>query len=155
ESWGIKPDAIVGHSVGEVSAAYLSGSLSLEHAIRVSFHRSRLQQTTAGAGAMMAVGLPAEDLAERIAADAGAGSIAAVNGPAATTLAGGPVEIQDLAGRLSEKQIFNRPLRVNIAYHSSQMDRLKPDLLYSLATLEPRSASTALYSTVYGAQVDG
>src|SRR5215831_6109216 len=155
ESWGIKPDAIVGHSVGEVSAAYLSGSLSLEHAIRVSFHRSRLQQTTAGAGAMMAVGLPPDDLAEWIDSYAGVVSIAAVNGPAATTLAGDPAAMQDLAARLTEKQVFNRPLRVNIAYHSAQMDRLKPELLYSLATLEPRSASTPLYSTVYGAQVDG
>ena len=48
KSWGIEPDAIVGHSVGEVSAAYLSGSLSLEDATRVSFHRSRLQQTARG-----------------------------------------------------------------------------------------------------------
>jgi acyl transferase domain-containing protein len=155
ERWGIKADAIVGHSVGEVSAAYLSGSLSLEHAIRVSFHRSRLQQMTAGAGAMMAVGLPAGQVIEWIEPYAGAVSIAAVNSPSATTLSGDPAAIQDLAGRLTEKQVFNRTLRVNIAYHSAQMDRLKPELLYSLASVEPRAASIALYSTVDGGRVAG
>ena len=59
-SWGVEPDAIVGHSVGEVSAGLLSGALEPEDAIRVSYHRSRLQQTTAGPGAMMAVDFLAE-----------------------------------------------------------------------------------------------
>ena len=51
-AWGIRPDAIVGHSVGEVPAAYLAGALSLEDAMLVSYHRSRLQQQTAGLGGM-------------------------------------------------------------------------------------------------------
>lgn len=155
KSWGIEPDAIVGHSVGEVSAAYLSGSLSLEHAIRVSFHRSRLQQSTAGFGAMMAVGLPAEEVNDWLEPYGRQISIAAVNSPSSTTVSGDPAAIQNLADRLGAKEIFNRPLRVNIAYHSAQMDPLEEELLDTLASLQPRSASIALYSTVTGARVDG
>ena len=58
ESWGITPAAVVGHSIGEMAAAYVSGALTLEEALRVSYHRSRLQQTQAGKGGMLAVGLP-------------------------------------------------------------------------------------------------
>jgi acyl transferase domain-containing protein/aryl carrier-like protein len=155
KSWGIEPQAIVGHSVGEVSAAYLSGALSLRQAIRVSFHRSRLQQTTAGSGAMIAAGLPAEALIDLVEPYEGRISIAAVNSPTSTTLAGDPAAIEDLARSLTAKQIFNRPLRVNIAYHSAQMDRVKSELLESLASLEPRSVTVPLYSTVAGARVVG
>ena len=155
KSWGIEPDAIAGHSVGEVSAAYLSGSLSLEDAIRVSFHRSRLQQTTAGCGAMMAVGLPVEEAIDWLEPYAGRISVAAVNSSSSATLSGDPAAIQDLAGRLAAKQVFHRPLRVNIAYHSAQMDPLQGELLEKLACLAPRPASVALYSTVTGERMDG
>ena len=117
KSWGIEPDAVAGHSVGEVSAAYLSGALSLEDAIRVSFHRSRLQQTTAGSGAMMAVGLPAEQVEGWLEPYDGRISIAAVNSPSSTTVSGDPGAIESLSARLTALQIFNRPLRVNVAYH--------------------------------------
>ena len=60
-SWGVEPAAVVGHSVGEVAAAYAAGVLSLEDAMRVSFHRARLQATVVGGGKMLAVGLSAED----------------------------------------------------------------------------------------------
>src|SRR5213078_3694321 len=75
KSWGVLPEAIVGHSVGEVSAAYVSGALSLEDAILVSYHRSRLQQKAAGRGGMMAVGLSANQADEMLAAFAGRISI--------------------------------------------------------------------------------
>ncbi len=155
KSWGIEPDAIVGHSVGEVSAAYLSGALSLEDAIRVSFHRSRLQQTTAGRGAMMAVGLAADEVRELLGLYGGRISVAAVNGPAATTVSGDPGAIQALGAKLTAAQVFNRPLRVDVAYHSAQMDPLEAELLDTLRTLSPRTATIPLYSTVTGDRVDG
>ena len=154
-SWGIEPDAVAGHSVGEVSAAYLSGALSLEDAIRVSFHRSRLQQTTAGWGAMMAVGLPAEEVFEWLESYDGRISIAAVNSPSSATVSGDPGAIDSLAARLTAQQVFNRPLRVNVAYHSAQMDPLRAELLATLGGLQPRSATVPLYSTVTGGRMDG
>ena len=75
-SWGVEPAAVVGHSVGEVAAAYAAGVLSLEDAMRVSFHRARLQATVVGGGKMLAVGLSAEDgaaPAERLRRPGGGG----------------------------------------------------------------------------------
>jgi acyl transferase domain-containing protein/acyl carrier protein len=155
KSWGVEPDGIVGHSVGEVSAAYLSGALTLAEAIRVSFHRSRLQQTTAGSGAMMAVGLPGGEVAPLLESYGGRISIAAVNSPSSATVSGDPEAIQDLAARLEEKQVFHRALRVNVAYHSAQMDPLREELMTSLADLRPREAIIPLYSTVTGARAAG
>jgi acyl transferase domain-containing protein len=155
KSWGIEPDAVVGHSVGEVSAAYLSGALCLEDAIRVSFHRSRLQQTTAGTGAMMAVGLPAEETAGWLEPYDGRISIAAVNSPSSTTVSGDPAAVESLSARLTAQQVFNRPLQVNVAYHSAQMDLLKAELLDTLAPLQPKTAIVPLYSTVSGGRADG
>ena len=65
-SWGVEPDAIVGHSVGEVAAAHVAGVLSLEDAIQVIFHRSRLQAKTAGQGKMLAVGLSEQEARRRL-----------------------------------------------------------------------------------------
>ena len=155
KSWGIEPDAVVGHSVGEVSAAYISGALSLRDAIRVSFHRSRLQQTTAGAGAMMAVGLPEGQARAWINPFEGRLSIAAVNSPSSTTVSGDPGAMERLAARLSEAGIFHRALRVDVAYHSAQMDPLRKELLDVLAGLSPRDATVPLYSTVTGGRVAG
>ncbi|HWD97874.1 MAG TPA: type I polyketide synthase [Bryobacteraceae bacterium] len=155
KSWGIKPDAVVGHSVGEVSAAYLTGALSLEDAIRVSYHRSRLQQTTAGAGAMLAVGLTGNEASKWLEPYDGRISIAAVNSPSSTTISGDPAAIENLSARLSAEKIFNRMLRVNVAYHSAQMDRLEKELLEVLDCLKPQAATIPLYSTVAGGRVDG
>ena len=79
EAWGIVPDAVVGHSVGEVAAAYVSGALSLEDALLLSYHRSRLQQTRAGLGTMLAVGLPEEEWLRLLQPYANQVDIAAVN----------------------------------------------------------------------------
>ena len=154
QSWGVTPDAVIGHSVGEVASAYVSGALSLQDAVRVSFHRSRLQATTAGLGAMLAAGLPEEDAlallenAERV-------SIAAVNSPASVTLAGDEIQLRKIAGQLQKKTIFNRFLQVEVAYHSSQMDPIKEKLLESLAPLRPQTGRVPLYSTVSGGLIDG
>jgi acyl transferase domain-containing protein len=87
-AWGIVPDAIVGHSAGEVAGAYVAGTLSLEAAVRVIFHRSRLQQRTTGTGMMAAAGLSAQEGQDLVAAYPGRLSIAAINGPGSVTLSG-------------------------------------------------------------------
>ncbi|MFP4493289.1 MAG: SDR family NAD(P)-dependent oxidoreductase [Puniceicoccaceae bacterium] len=152
--WGIEPAALVGHSVGEVSAAYLAGVYSLGDAVAVSYHRSRLQQTTAGKGGMLAVGLSEEEAGEYLAGVEGV-SVAAVNSFSAVTLSGGHAGLETVAGRLAEKGIFHKPLRVEVAYHSPQMDPLRGELLESLSGLRPRAASLPLYSTVLGGRSGG
>jgi acyl transferase domain-containing protein/NADPH:quinone reductase-like Zn-dependent oxidoreductase/NAD(P)-dependent dehydrogenase (short-subunit alcohol dehydrogenase family)/acyl carrier protein len=149
ESMGIRPAAVVGHSVGEVVSAYVAGVYTLEEAVQVSYHRSRLQQTMAGQGAMLAAGLTEEE-AEKILEGYPGVSVAAVNSFNAVTLSGDAVQLKEIAASLEAKEIFQKFLRVEVAYHSPQMDPLKADLLASLAGLSPKAAKLPLYSTAYG-----
>lgn len=153
--YGVKPSVYIGHSVGEVASAYLSGALSLADACKVSFHRSRLQQQCANlAGGMLAVGLSEHDITPYLARYEGA-EIAAINGPQALTLAGPSTVLQQLAAELAQQQHFCRTLQVEIAYHSSQMDGIQQQLLDALADLSPRPCTTPLISTVTGLAIDG
>jgi acyl transferase domain-containing protein/NAD(P)-dependent dehydrogenase (short-subunit alcohol dehydrogenase family) len=148
--YGIRPAAVVGHSVGEVAAAYVAGVYTLEEAVRVSYHRSRLQQTMAGTGgAMLAVGLAERD-AEREIANFPAVSVAAVNSFQAVTLSGDAGQLQQIATGLEQRGIFQKFLRVEVAYHSPQMDPLRDEVLSILADLDPKPARIPLYSTAYG-----
>ena len=90
ESWGIRPDAVVGHSIGEVAAACYSGVLSLEDAVRVVYNRGRLLQRCHGKGRMAAVGMPWEEAEALIADFAGQLTIAAINSPNSVTISGDP-----------------------------------------------------------------
>ena len=154
KSWGIEPSSVIGHSVGEVTAAFASGALSLEHAIKVSFHRSRLQQSLAGKGAMLAAGIGEEQAIQAIAPFDKV-SIAAINSPNSVTLSGDPHQIDRISENLQERGVFNRKLEVEVAYHSSQMDDIKDELLASLASLEPTTTTVPLYSSVTGGQIEG
>lgn len=147
---GIVPAAVVGHSVGEISSAWASGMLSLEQAIRVCHHRSRLQARTAGKGGMLAVGLGEMEVRSLIEAYAGKIEIAAINGSAALTLAGDEAALDELAGRLEVRSIFNRRLKVEVAYHSQSMDPILDELASTLANLTPSAPTLPAWSTVSG-----
>lgn len=149
-SWGIVPDAVVGHSVGEIAAAYVCGMLSLEDTMKVAFHRSRLQQRATGKGTMMAVGLSAEAAEQLLIGYEDRISIGAINSSSAVTLSGDAAALAELGQHLQEQQIFNRMLRVKIPYHSSHMDPLKEELLESLNGLSVRPPTTPVYSTATG-----
>ncbi len=151
----IRPDAVVGHSVGEVASAAISGALSLEDALQVSYHRSRLQQQTARlGGGMLAIGMSELDALQLIEGSQQV-SIAAINGPGAVTLSGSVAELEALAVLLTKRSIFNRRLRVEIAYHSSFMDELEASVRESLATIRPQPIKIPFYSTVSGARLSG
>ncbi len=152
-SYGVTPVAVVGHSVGEVASAYVSGIYSLEDAVKVSYHRSRLQQKMAGLGAMLAVGLAEKD-AEKLIADLPGISVAAINSFSAVTLSGDKDQLDQVVTRLEPQGIFHRFLRVEVAYHSPQMDPLRDELAEVLAGLTPHEPHIPIYSTAYGAQVD-
>ena len=154
-SWGVYPAAVVGHSVGEVSAAYVSGALSLEDAVAVSYHRSRLQQLAAGKGRMLATGLNREQAERILESCPETVSIAAINSVSTVTLAGDGEALAAIAEQLAKDEIFNRFLDVEVAYHSPQMEELKPELRKSLHGLRPQTPHTPLYSTVTGRRVEG
>ncbi|MEH3129195.1 MAG: type I polyketide synthase [Mycolicibacterium neoaurum] len=158
--FGIVPDAVIGHSAGEVAAHHLAGLLTFEQAVRVIYHRSRLQQRTSGQGRMLAVGLDAATLMttidQKIANEFGHRvSIAAINSPTAVTVAGDVDVLEDIARQLDEADIFNRYLAVQVPYHTHYMDAVRADLLDSLAGLSAGPARLPLYSTVTGEQLDG
>jgi acyl transferase domain-containing protein len=148
QSRGVQPAAIVGHSVGEVSAAYVSGMLSLEDAVAVSYHRSRLQQRAAGQGRVLATGLNVQQAEACLANHDGQVSIAAVNSAAAITLAGEPDALARIAEQLEQEGIFNRFLQVEVAYHSPHMDALKPELGKALRRIRPQRPALPPYSMV-------
>jgi acyl transferase domain-containing protein len=151
---GIKPATVVGHSVGEVSAAYVAGMLSLHDALLVSYHRARLQATTAGSGGMLAVGLTLADAQELIAGDARV-DVAAINSPSAVTLAGEVARLDEIAEALTERGIFARRLQVEVPYHSYLMDPILDELRTVLADLDLSEPRIPLYSTVTGDRVTG
>jgi hybrid polyketide synthase/nonribosomal peptide synthetase FtdB len=155
-AWGVVPDAVVGHSVGEVSAVYAAGVLSLEDAVWLSVERGRAQQTAVDKGSMLAVGL-SRDEATQLINDLGNDrvSIAAINSPKSVTLAGDITELEKIQAKLQEQDILARFLKVNVAYHSVQMDSLRDGLLESLQKISPKPASIPIYSTVSGKQMVG
>lgn len=148
KTWGIKPSAIVGHSVGEVAAAYAAGSLSLEEGLFVTYHRSRIQAQRKNLGTMLAVGLGRDEVQPILNKYPGV-SLAAENSPHSLTLAGNPDELKLIAENLESNNIFNRFLKVNIAYHSHQMDGLENVVMTTFNSLFSKKPSTPLFSTVY------
>lgn len=149
---GITPARIVGHSVGEVSAAYVTGMLTLREAVTVAYHRSRLQATTAGTGGMLAVGTGVDTVREYFTDD-DAVDIAAVNSPGSLTLAGAVERLDEIAEKLTEDGAFARALRVEVPYHSRFMDPVLDELRTALAGLAPRAPRIPLVSTVTAAAV--
>lgn len=150
KAWNITPDAVVGHSMGEVAAACLAGILSLEDGIKIICYRSQLLRKFRGKGSMMVTELSreqAEILLEERESDV---SIAALNSPHSTVLAGDPKSINKIITELEHENLFCQLVKVDIASHHSQMDACKPDLVKDLSGLRPKSAKIPMYSTVTG-----
>ena len=149
-SWGITPDAVVGHSVGEIAAAHVAGALTLEDTMLLAYHRSRLQAQTAGQGKMLAAGITEAD-AETLLGDLdGTVTLAAVNAPSSVTLSGDPDALERLRVSLEAEGRFARLLPVDVPYHSPKMDPLQDELLASLEPLRPRDAEVPFVSIVTG-----
>src|SRR6266404_4878160 len=156
EHRGIRPIAVCGHSVGEVAAAWASGALTLEHAVRVIHERSKHQATTRGQGCMTAVTLARADterLLETLHVE-GHLEIAAVNSVQSVTLAGNAAAMTRLEAALTQRRIVFQRLALDYAFHSAAMDPIRDDLVKSLDGLEARAAGIPMYSSVTGALVE-
>jgi len=149
-SWGIEPQAVVGHSLGEVAAAYFADALSLDDAVRIVCHRSRLFKRTVGQGAMAAVELSIEEARRVLAGFEDRVSIAVSNSSTSTVLSGDPAALAAILDQLQRRDIFCRMVKVDLASHSPQMEPLRDDLLQALEGLQPRAESVPIYSTVTG-----
>ncbi|MGB8166104.1 MAG: thioester reductase domain-containing protein [Chthoniobacteraceae bacterium] len=154
-SWGIEPAGVIGHSVGEVAAAHVAGIFDLREAVRVIFHRGDTMEHVTAEGRMLAAGMSAEDAQKAIGAHPGRVFLAAVNSPSSVTLSGEPAALTALAAELDAQQIFTRPVPVKYAFHSAQMDPVKPVLRKALAGLAPGAATIPIASTVTGRLASG
>lgn len=155
ESWGVVPDAVIGHSIGEVAAAHVCGALPLAEAARLVSLRGKIMQRATGLGKMAWIALPAKEVAAVIAGRESQVGIGAVNDPASTVLSGEGESLDEVVASLSERGIQCRPLRVNYAFHSPQMTALAAELAGTLGEVERRRTSLPMYSAVTGAAVDG
>lgn len=153
-SRGVKPAAVVGHSVGEIAAAYLAGALTLAQAARLVVHRGRVMQKATGLGRMVSVSLAPEAGERVIAAHAGRLSVAAINGPQSIVLAGDPESIASTVKELERAGTSHRMLPVNYAFHSSQMQALVPELRPLIGAETMAAATLPWISTVTGALAD-
>ncbi|MFC5720506.1 SDR family NAD(P)-dependent oxidoreductase [Streptomyces gamaensis] len=155
DSHGIRPDAVVGHSVGETIAACVAGALRLPDAARAVVTRSRAQQHTAGTGGMAAVGLTEDALRAELADYGGALELSGINGERDMTVSGNAAALRDLEDRLTARDIHFRRLDLDYAFHSRAMDPLEESVRAGLAGIRPEAARIPLASTVTGTLAHG
>ncbi|HEY0137028.1 MAG TPA: acyltransferase domain-containing protein, partial [Nannocystis sp.] len=154
--WGVLPQAVVGHSMGELAAACVCGALSLADAFRICVHRSRLIDSLRGRGAMASVALSLAAIDEHLAPYRDRVAVAAANSPQLTVISGDPAAVRELCDALSRKNIFTRPMRdATTAGHSPQLDPLLPELAAALTGLTSQPARVPFHSTVTAGPLAG
>ncbi|WP_160715052.1 type I polyketide synthase [Chitinophaga solisilvae] len=155
ESWGISPDVVIGHSMGEIAAACMAGILSLPDAVSVICRRSRLARKLSGQGAMALIESGMEDTMEILRPYEDKVSIAASNGPVSTVISGDPAVVDSILHQLEAKDIFCRRINADIASHSPLVDSLKEELEEQLTGILPGKADIPFYSTVVNSFIHG
>ncbi|NJP49691.1 SDR family NAD(P)-dependent oxidoreductase [Streptomyces sp. SBST2-5] len=153
---GIRPDAVIGHSQGEVAAACVAGALSLNDAAAVVALRSQALTALSGTGTMAVVALPHTETEARLAALGGDRvSVAAVNSGRSTVVAGETRAVEELLAALGREQVFARRLDVDYASHSPAVEAVRTEIVEELDGVVATPAPIAWYSTVTGAPVTG
>ncbi|MEV6359944.1 type I polyketide synthase [Nocardia asteroides] len=153
ESWGVKPDVVAGHSIGEIAAAQVAGVLSLTDACALVAARGRLMQALPAGGAMVAVGAPEADVLEVAALQDAKVSVAAVNGPASVVLSGLDAEVTAMIERCAERGWRTHRLTVSHAFHSALMEPMLDEFATVVRGLTFHRPDITLVSTVTGARV--
>jgi acyl transferase domain-containing protein/acyl carrier protein len=154
-SWGVEPDAVVGHSMGEAAAAYVAGALSADAAARVICRRSELLRRISGRGAMAVVELSMDEARGALAGFEDRVSVAVSNSARSSVISGDPESIDRILAALEAREVFCRRVKVDVASHSPQVEPLLGELIAGLGDLPARSASVPIFSTVLGGKVDG
>ena len=146
ESWGIRPDAVAGHSIGEITAAHVAGVLSLDDACTLVAARARLMRSLPSGGVMIAVQASEEELGELSAGV----SVAAVNAPDGLVLAGEADQVQLVAAQFAELGRRTRQLQVSHAFHSAAMDPILDDFRRAAERVSFHPPQIPLISNVTG-----
>ncbi|MEY9890109.1 acyl transferase domain-containing protein/NADPH:quinone reductase-like Zn-dependent oxidoreductase/acyl carrier protein [Catenulispora sp. MAP5-51] len=151
---GLAPDVLMGHSVGELSAAHLAGLWSLPDAAKLVAARGRLMQAAVPGGAMIAIQAREDELAEALARHGGRLSLAAVNGPAAVVVAGDHDAAHAVAAQFREQGRRTKALTVSHAFHSPDMEPILQEFREVARTVDYRRPAKALVSNLTGAAAD-
>ncbi|MCP2294977.1 Ketoacyl-synthetase C-terminal extension [Nocardia amikacinitolerans] len=146
-SWGIRPDAVAGHSLGEIAAATVSGALTLDDAALVAVRRSRALATLDGQGAMALLEATPDETARLVAPVRAEVAIAAVNGPRSVVVSGTPRYIDTVVRRAKRRGMFAQRIAVDFAAHSPQVTSVLPEFISGLGDLAPRTPHAPIYST--------
>ena len=146
-SYGVEPDAVIGHSMGEVTAAVVAGALTADEGLRVIGTRSRLMSRLAGQGAVGLLEMDAE-AAETFLADYPEVSVAGFLSPRQTVIAGAVAQVDAAIVAASARERFARRVNMEVASHTSLMDPILPELRSALADLKPKTPTIPFISTV-------
>ncbi|TYC10312.1 type I polyketide synthase [Actinomadura syzygii] len=147
-SLGVHPDAVVGHSQGEIAAAYTAGALSLPDAARIVALRSQALLTITGHGGMASISLAADQVTQLLAPYDGRLTIAAANGPTTTVISGDAPALDDLLTTCETRDIRARRIPVDYASHSPHVDALTDHLRQILGGITPQPPQIPFYSTL-------
>ena len=154
KSVGVRPDAVIGHSQGEIAAAYVAGALSLPDAAKVVTLRSKLLRSLAGPGGMVSVACGVERVRELLAAYGNRLAIAAVNGRSAVVVSGEVAALDELVAFCADLDLRTRRIDVDYASHSAEVESIRGELAEVLAGIEPRPSRAVFFSTVTGSRLN-
>ncbi|MCG0284472.1 type I polyketide synthase [Streptomyces sp. PSAA01] len=153
-SLGVFPDAVVGHSLGEIAAACVAGALSVEDAARIVALRGLALTELTGLGGMSAVSAPLEWVRNALGRWPGRLCVGAVNGPASVVVSGDLAALDEFAALAADDGVRVRRVRIDYASHSHQIERIRDRMLKASAGATPRKSAVAFYSTVTGRRLD-
>ncbi|NJP44345.1 SDR family NAD(P)-dependent oxidoreductase [Streptomyces sp. PRB2-1] len=154
-SVGVEPDAVLGHSQGEIAAAAVSGVLSLRDAAKVVALRSQAIIALSGLGGMASIARPAAEVTTLLAPWDGKLSVAAVNGSGSTVVSGEVGALEELLAACEADEVRARRIDVDYASHSAQVEIIRDELAKLLDGIEPHRAEVPFYSTVTGGWATG
>jgi polyketide synthase 5 len=147
KAYGVRPGAVIGHSLGETAAAVVAGALSLDDGVRVICRRSRLMSRIAGSGTMASVELPAQQvLSELVGRRINDVVVAVVASPQSTVIGGATQTVRELVAAWEQREVMAREIAVDVASHSPQVDPILDELTDALAELHPMTPDVPFYS---------
>ncbi|MGW4963378.1 type I polyketide synthase [Nonomuraea sp. NPDC004186] len=153
--WGVEPDLLIGHSMGEIAAAVTAGALSVADGAAVVARRSRLLRELRTPGAMWAVALGAEAAQEAIGEHSGQVSVGVVNSRHSTVLSGDPARLERIVAPLRRDGVFCRQVDVDYASHAPQVEPVREALLEALSSVKPGPCAVPIHSSARDRVVDG
>ncbi|RMI32606.1 SDR family NAD(P)-dependent oxidoreductase [Nocardia stercoris] len=153
-SFGIEPAAVLGHSQGEVAAAYVAGALSLQDAARIVTMRSKPLRSLPGSGGMASINAPVARVRELMTGIADL-YIAAINSPATTVVAGGADAVTEVIAVAERNGVRAKRIPVDYAAHTPHLDPLRAELREAVAPIVPRATDVVFFSTVTGDVLPG